>query len=266
MERPSSSLQHFDVNTSGERLGSEWKKWIRALNLNLVAKDINDDKRKVATLLSSGGPALQEIYYSLIGELIEESFEDVQERLTSHFVDETIDTFERHLYRQIKQKTDESFDRFVLRIRLQSEKCNFGIRVSEFIRDQVVEGSLHDKVREEIFKVKDCTLEEALHIGRTNEMIADKMKEFKKLETRRIEKDDISWVSKPHPGQKRVALESAERCYRCNRSGHRADSEKCSARLAKCRKCQKMGHFEVACQAGGKRGNWKRFKPNYQVS
>ena len=171
---------------AGDRLGSEWKKWLRAVHL--VAKDITDDKRKTAVLLSSGGPALQEIYYSLCEEEVEESFEEVENRLSEHFVDETIDSFERPLYRQIKQKTEETFDTFVMRIRLQADKCGFGIRTCEFIRDQVVEGTLYDKVREEIFKVKSCTLDEAMTIGRTHKMMLSKLKEFGKTSGRVVRK------------------------------------------------------------------------------
>ena len=273
MERSGNLTQCFDVNLSGDRLGSEWQKWLRSLNLQLIARDIQDDKRKVAMLLASGGPALQEIYYSLSGEQVEECFDDVQKRLNEHFIDETIDTFERHLYRQVKQKADETFDRFVMRIRIQAEKCGFGIRMSEFIRDQVVEGCLHDKVRESIFKEKSCTLEDATNIGRLHENMLAKMKEFGKSGTKVIEKEDLNWVNKAS-GQsergKRPATGMGERCYRCNQIGHRANSEKCPAKKATCRKCLKMGHFEAVCRSNNSgSGGFKRFKANpggYQVS
>lgn len=261
-------MQSFDVNLAGDRLGSEWSKWLRSLNLHLIARDITDDKRKVAMLLASGGAALQEIYYSLNGELKEEDFKAVKKRLNDHFIDETIDTFERHLYRQIKQKPDEPFERFVMRVRVQADKCGFGIRVSEFIRDQIVEGSLFDKVREEIFKVKCCTLEEAMNIGRTNEMMLTKLKEFGKIGARVAEKEDLNFVNKANEF-KRKAEDTEEKCYRCNRTGHKANDDKCAAKSATCRKCKKQGHFEVVCRSNSGGGMFKKYKTNpgrYQVS
>ena len=263
--------QAFDVNTSSDKLGSEWAKWLRNLNLQLVAKDIKDDNRKVATLLASGGPGLQETYYSLkdgAGESAEESFAKVQERLNAYFIDETNDTFERHVYRQIRQSKDETFDRFVLRIRIQVGRCNFGMRASDFIRDQVVEGSIHEKVREDIFKIRDCTLEDAVNVGRTHETMMAKMKNFGKPEQNIVEKSELNWIKNPTGkqdikfGKYPTKTPDNMKCFRCNKTGHFANSEQCPAIKAKCRKCEKIGHFEVACKSGDRGRFSKKFKPN----
>ena len=217
-----------------------------------MAKDIKDEKRKVATLLQMGGMALQEIYYGLAGSHDEESFEEAKSRLDAHFISESNVTFERHIYRKIKQSKEESFDKFVMRIKHQADKCGFGMRQSEFVRDQIVEGTCHDKVREEIFKINDCSLDDALTVGRSYETLQQKMATFMKLEQKSslLDKNDLNMI-------KSNSFEQPKgECYRCGKMGHYASSPSCPGKTAKCNRCNKIGHFMAKCHQSSGRKNF----------
>lgn len=50
-------------------------------------------------------------------------------------------TFERHVIvlRLIKQEEDESIGAFAMRLQTQAERCDFGDRLEENLKDQIIE-------------------------------------------------------------------------------------------------------------------------------
>lgn len=61
-------------------------------------------------------------------------------------------------------------------------------------------------------------------------------------------------------GQQRHRV--AEKCYRCNREGHRADD--CRFREETCHKCKRKGHIKAACKSQRKTG--KNKEPVHKVT
>lgn len=63
------TLNHFDCEGDTTSVCTRWKKWKRALEIYLLAANIDSPNKKRATLLHIGGLALQEIYYNLPGPM-----------------------------------------------------------------------------------------------------------------------------------------------------------------------------------------------------
>ena len=67
-------LPCFDAKGEPNSLSVRWKRWKRAFNLYVASKGVTNEGQKVALLLHSGGIELQEIYYTLVSEDQDTSF------------------------------------------------------------------------------------------------------------------------------------------------------------------------------------------------
>ena len=98
-------LPCFDPKREPNSLSVRWKRWKRAFNLYVTSKGVTNEGQKVTLLLHSGGIELQEIYYTLVSEDQDTSFNDCVAVLDNYFTPKVNVPFERHVFRQI-QKMD----------------------------------------------------------------------------------------------------------------------------------------------------------------
>ena len=75
-------LPHFDPKGEPNSLSVRWK---RAFNLYVASKGVTNEGQKIALLLHSGGMELQEIYYTLVPEDTETTFNDCLAALDNYF-------------------------------------------------------------------------------------------------------------------------------------------------------------------------------------
>lgn len=81
-------------------------------------------------------------------------YENALERLREFFAPKRNDAYERHIFRQMKQKPSERIDVFVMRLRIQAVKCDFGDQVDANIIYQITIGSLSSEIRRKILRRK----------------------------------------------------------------------------------------------------------------
>ena len=93
-------LPCFNPRNDPTNLAVRWK---RSLNLYLTAKGVTNDQQRVALLLHTGGTELQELYFTLVDEEEEKSFEACVRVLDEHFVPKPNLPFKRHQFRQMSQ-------------------------------------------------------------------------------------------------------------------------------------------------------------------
>lgn len=116
----------------------------------LEAQGVITQREKRNQLLHLGGPDLQDIFDSLpeVNSVPHVSpdppFYDVAiEQLDAHFQPSRRRTYERHIFRQISQQQGERFNDFVMKLRVQANRCDFdqeGTSVLEsMIIDQIAE-------------------------------------------------------------------------------------------------------------------------------
>ena len=67
-------LPCFDAKGEPNSLSVRWKRWKRAFNLYVASKGVTNEGQKVTLLLHSGSIELQEIYYTLVSEDQDTSF------------------------------------------------------------------------------------------------------------------------------------------------------------------------------------------------
>ena len=81
MELYKFDLTTFDCVSNG--VGTRWIKWKRAFEISANARKISDQKQKCSMLLHCGGMQLQDIYFTLKGDL--SKYDDAEKALTQYF-------------------------------------------------------------------------------------------------------------------------------------------------------------------------------------
>ena len=143
----------------------------RAFNLYVTPRGVVADKQKVALLLHTGGIDLQDVFYTLVAEDSEITYDDCVQRLNEHFAPQLNISFELHVFRQIQQLPNETVDQFVARLRQKAAPCRFA-NVEDAIRDQVIEkGSSTHLRRKFLEKSGNIALNEMQHIARAFEAV-----------------------------------------------------------------------------------------------
>ena len=105
------SLQPFNVKDDPHSISQRWKKWKRSFQLYLAEKGIASTTQKRELLLHTAGLDVQEIYFTLVNEEIE-NCEGTLKVLDDYFVPKSNIPFERHFFPQIVQSPEETVDQF----------------------------------------------------------------------------------------------------------------------------------------------------------
>lgn len=237
------SLEKFDCDDDPGSVGLRWEKWKRAFKIFLTAANIEHEETKRAILLHTGGLGLQEIFYSIPGAQGsgaegEKVYELAIKTLDEYFNPKQSKIYERHTFRLMKQEAGEKFDKFIVRLRIQAEKCKFS-DMNDQIIDQVTEKCRLPELRKKILLMPD----EAINL---HTIIA----EANALETITRQLDNFSGGDKTQDVHKLETTRQVVKlkCSRCGSTNHLAADKACPARNKKCLKCGYVGHYKECCQ------------------
>lgn len=255
-------LGPFDYTLHEENCGVEWKNWHRSFEWYLKANRIEDDDDKFVNLLHLAGRKVQELYASLpvppnlnqekCGPRVDKyiphmtEYEMAVAKLNEFFEPKKNSTYERHVFRTLKQEKGEKIGIFAMRLRAQADKCDFGDTIEYNIKDQIIEKCLSSKLRRDLLKLGDATLENVLKSAKIFEAIEEQSKTFDQSESHKYNPNEgvnkIEWNST----SKSTTKQQIE-CTRCGYTGHRSSDEKCPARGKLCNKCNGRDHFSRKC-------------------
>ena len=115
-------LPCFNPKDDPTTLGSRWKRWKRAFQLYLTSKGVTAAGQKLALLLHTAGIDFQDVYYTLVSEAEEKTFQQSIQILDDYFAPKANASFERHVYR----------------LRQKATLCDFS-DVDEAIWDQLID-------------------------------------------------------------------------------------------------------------------------------
>ena len=187
----------FSPTEDPTTLAVRWRRWRRSFNLHVTAKGVTNDAQKVALLLHTGGPDLQELYFSLVSEEVEKIFDENITFLDGYFLPKVNVPFERHVFRQLGQLSGETVDQFVCRLRQKALTCDFH-DVDESIRDQLIEKCANSKLRRKLLEKNNATLKDFKDIARAHEAVDVQMQSLAKQES-----SEIHAVGQPNMYSKR---------------------------------------------------------------
>ena len=88
------------------------------------------------------------------------------EQLDDYFSPQVNVPYERHLFRNTKQLSAETVDQFITRLRQRADYCDFGDKMNEQIRDQVIDKCVSHQLRRKLLeKGKNLTLDQLQSIA-----------------------------------------------------------------------------------------------------
>lgn len=243
----------------------DWENWLRSFELFADASDMPIEKKK-SWLLHYAGPKVQSIYHNLHKSKDSERSAKTQYRkavkkLTKHFAPEHNTSYERHIFHGTSQQKDERIDTFVMRLRIQAERCKFGKRIDDHIKDQITSSCYSGILRRKLLERNHQKLTSVLKLCRVFESVANQEKMFVHNE-KREEMPTSETLEVCNIGNRKRFREQYydqevrnRECSRCGGKGHKPDDERCPAKGKKCGRCGRVDHFARKCNT--KLNNWK---------
>lgn len=264
--------QPFEFKLDDGNCAADWHNWIRSFELFLRANEIKKTSLKRDWLLHYAGPKLQNVYFNLSNEdnkyvrrgplaeryvpFKKDSYLEVINKLEKFFAPKKNQGYERHIFRKMNQNINERFDTFVMRLRIQANRCEFGNKIDENIRDQITSGCNSSLLRRKILEKDNILLDEIVKMAQIIEAVAEQQKVFGDKCSEENKSNMSSDVCKVHSYDKTAQFRKTNisnninvniECNRCGFKGHKSNYEKCPAKGKECTKCGKKDHFARKC-------------------
>lgn len=263
----------FDYTIFDDGGSHEWQRWLRSFEWYLQANTIEDDHDKFVKLMHLAGQKVQELYATLpVPESVDNEprgpladgfkphlteYEMALAKLNDHFQPKKNTTYERYELRQLKQETDEKIALFAMRLRKQAERCDFGEKFDDHVKDQLIEKCLSSRLRRKLLALGDAKLDTVLREAKAFEAVQEQGKALDDKKTDQDKESDVNKIGTRRTDARRTDtrrkpfgpanLKNVE-CHRCGFTGHRQFDEKCPAKGKSCNNCGGMDHFSRKCR------------------
>lgn len=167
------AVESFNASGEPSVVAAKWERWRKSFKFYIAALGNVADARQKALLLHCGGQDIQDIFelFTWADDVTSDTatFAQTLAKFDAHFAIHRNDTFERNLFRQMIQQDGESTAQFVTRLRQQARHCSFH-DVNEMIRDQVIEKCTDKRLKTELFKRQNLTLDVLLKVAQAHEL------------------------------------------------------------------------------------------------
>ena len=258
---------------------TSYKQFIKQFDVFMRAQpNVEDEKVKVATFLNLAG--IEAIEKSEAFTYGDDESKDSLDTILAKFK-EVCDPsgnviIERHRFNSRKQLLkkdgfdhDETMLTFISELRILAKTCKFGTLESEMIRDRIVVGIESHKLREQLLRESELTLDKAVQMCQVHEISQSHMKVVKedtnsKNEVHAFNKQRQSYKS--HKQQNRSNSSNKSYIKDCWNCGSSHNKNACPAFGKMCGACNKPNHFQSVCRSSGSGAIPKKFNYNYKKS
>jgi len=233
---------------------AEWAmRWSRYRQISKLDKEEEDIQ--INSFLCCVGPTSESIFSSLgLSEENKKKYSEVLAGFENYFSPKKYVIYERAKFLKRDQQQAESVEHYIRALNELADKCDFGDKRSEQIRDRLVVGIADQGLSREMQKMDIGQLTEATAVpmARQAEQVDKKVKELYN-DVKSLDAVRVSSSKHKHSTQQSKAANSAQAdanpCGRCGHNTHRFG--KCPAQDSMCHKCQKRGHFARVCRSKG---------------
>jgi len=190
-------------------------------------------------LLTVAGRSALDVYNTFVfTENEKDKYEAVIEKFEQYCTPRKNEAYKRYVFRTRLQNESEN-------LRLKSQSCNFGMLCDSMIRDQIVIGVQDKRVRMQLLKETDLTLERAIKICQASECALAQLKSFSD-EKETAEVDAVRSATERAMSKKKKNKPSQE-SRGCGKCGNKHAPRKCPAFGKDCRNCGGKNHFAKCC-------------------
>ena len=214
----------------------QWSSYTERFEYFVLANKIKDDVLVPTFLSVMGGKT-----FNLLRSIVQpekpgdKSYREIVTILKEHYAPKPLIIAERFRFHKRNQEEGESVSQFVAVLKQLSEHCEFGLSLSDTIRDRMVCGLCSEAIQKRLLTDANLTLEKAIEISTSMEIAAREAQQLSA--STKVHKLSIESKNKAAAGQP---------CYRCGKTGHQAPE--CWCKDLDCRSCGKKGHIERACK------------------
>lgn len=174
ISRPISQLKppaEFDFDSIN--VAHSWKRWRNEVELYMeLAMVGKNEETKVKLFLYIVGNQGREIYETLSfdQEPEERSLKCVIEAFSNYCDPKKNETVERYKFFTRIQEVGESLDKFITDIKILAATCNFEQLKESLIRDRIICGMTDSKLRQDLLKIPELSLDKCIENCRAAEL------------------------------------------------------------------------------------------------
>lgn len=225
-------------------VAESWKRFKQRLHFYFqgVVSTKLTDQRKLGVLMTALGDQGLDVFNTFKDVDENSTFDDVMAAFEKYCNPKRNTVYERFLFSQVVQGT-RNVDAFVVELKNQASRCEFGEQADNLVRDRLVVGVRNPIVRKELLRDSELTLQSAVEIARAWERSENEATAMSASPAQNSAVADPLGVDKLESS--RPYKPSRPKCGNC---AYEHPPDKCPATDRECNYCKRKGHFAMACR------------------
>ena len=245
-----------------EETAEAWTDWLEGLERELRFLKIENAEDKKDAMLIYGGKEIVRLEKTLPDAAAEDppldAYGKLRKKLNGYFIAKKNKHHSRYIFNKLKQAEGESIISYATRLREKAKECEFENQDDRILEHLIQTVDNRILLRKAISK--KMNLDRFLEEAAQSEEIEKQINTMKSEETpttsiAKVGKKKLYPKKERHSDGKKEEKKNA--CPYCNLTGKHPPGRNCPAYGQKCRRCERMNHFEAACRANIDKPKWK---------
>lgn len=233
------------MSFSTGNVAENWRRFKQKMEFYLRAHTgtATGNKKKIGLLMTALGDAGLDIY-NTFGDIDDDStYDEVIKKFDNYCNPRKNTVYERFVFSKLVQSA-ESVDAFVVQLKTQARRCEFhDEELPKLVRDRLVVGINNAKVRTEMLRDPDLTLDKALALAKAWETSDREAADMSLALPANLHAKNEFQVDKI-----RTTASLSTPRSKCSNCGYEHRTDNCPASDKECNYCHKMGHFASVCR------------------
>ena len=254
---PIGTINAFDESVE------DFESYCSRVELFFKANDLAEDKR-VPAFLTLVGPKVYALARSLLSPKDPSTctYKDIVKALKSHYKPKVVLIYERFKFYSRAQRSGESIADFVASLKALAHTCDFGVQLTDMLRDRFVMGLSNETTQHTLLAEADLTFEKAVDVASAREAALRDVQVMGGAKVHRIlgqgevtgrSRRTSPGATRPQPQgfpshhPKNKSNPNSKPKTPCSGCGKMHWKRDCPLKDAECFLCHKKGHIRSMC-------------------